>query len=60
MLWNFWAFLSQKSKKKYKQEYLGVKVEIYLETWVEIRIPKDFLSLWIKNKVNIKYLLNVS
>ena len=36
----FEHFYHKKVRKKYKQEYLEVKVEIYLETWVKIRIPK--------------------
>ena len=37
----FEHFYLKKVRKKHKQEYLKVKVEIYLKTWVEIRIPKE-------------------
>lgn len=37
----FEHFYLKKVRKKHKQEYLEVKVEIYLKAWVEIRIPKE-------------------
>ena len=37
----FEHFYLKKVRKKHKQEYLEVKVEIYLKTWVEIRILKE-------------------